>query len=446
MGLLDKFTGDDGPRVAFIGIDGVPRAVLQDGIERGFMPNVAEMAENGTLAGIDSTVPPESSACWPAMTTGTNPGKTGVLGFQERREGTYETYVPLSQHVDGERLWNVVGDAGERSVVLNVPVTYEPEDIEGTLVSGFLTPTVDDASADERVVEYLRSNDYRIDTDASLGHEDKQEFLDDAYETLESREESFHHFMDEDWSLFWGVVMETDRVNHFLYEDYDRDGELAEEFVEFYERVDDVLGGIRERLDDDTTLIVAADHGFCTLDYEVDLNAWLQDEGWMSLAEDGDSLDDIDQDTRAYSLIPGRFYINLEDREPRGTVADEEYEQVRDELADDLRALEDPDGEPVVERVVYREDAYDGDNYERTPDLVAIPTRGHDLKAGFDADADVFKKGARNGMHTFDDAAFLVEGADVDATDADILDVAPTVLDLLDIDTPEAMDGESLVQ
>ncbi len=446
MGLLDKFTGDDGPRVAFIGIDGVPRAVLQDGIERGFMPNVAEMAENGTLAGIDSTVPPESSACWPAMTTGTNPGKTGVLGFQERRKGSYETYVPLSQHVDGKRLWNVVGDAGERSVVLNVPVTYEPEDIEGTLVSGFLTPTVDDASADERVVEYLRSNDYRIDTDASLGHEDKQEFLEDAYETLDSREESFHHFMEEDWSLFWGVVMETDRVNHFLYEDYDRDGELAEEFVEFYERVDEVLGGIRKRLDDDTTLIVAADHGFCTLDYEVDLNAWLQDEGWMSLSEDGDSLDDIKDGTRAYSLIPGRFYINLEDREPRGTVADEEYEQVRDELADELRALEDPDGEPVVERVVYREDAYDGDNYERTPDLVAIPTRGHDLKAGFDADADVFKKGARNGMHTFDDSAFLVEGADVDATDADILDVAPTVLDLLDIDTPETMDGESLVR
>ena len=446
MGLLDKFTGNDGPRVAFVGIDGVPRAVLQDGIERGFMPNVAEMAENGTLAGIDSTVPPESSACWPAMTTGTNPGKTGVLGFQERRKGSYETYVPLSQHVDGKRLWNVVGDAGERSVVLNVPVTYEPEDIEGTLVSGFLTPTVDDASADERVVEYLRSNDYRIDTDASLGHEDKQEFLEDAYETLDSREESFHHFMEEDWSLFWGVVMETDRVNHFLYEDYDRDGELAEEFVEFYERVDDVLGGIRKRLDDDTTLIVAADHGFCTLDYEVDLNAWLQDEGWMSLSENGDSLDDIEDGTRAYSLIPGRFYINLEDREPRGTVADEEYEQVRDELADELRALEDPDGEPVVERVVYREDAYDGDNYERTPDLVAIPTRGHDLKAGFDADADVFKKGARNGMHTFDDSAFLVEGADVDATDADILDVAPTVLDLLDIDTPETMDGESLVR
>ena len=444
MGLLDRFTGEEGPKVAFVGIDGVPRSVLQDGIERGFMPNVAEMAEEGTLTGIDSVVPPESSACWPAMTTGTYPTRTGVFGFQERERGSYETYVPLSSHVGGKRVWDIVGDADMRSVVLNVPVTFPPDDIEGTLVSGFLTPTVDDASADDRVVEYLRSSDYRIDTDASLGHEDKHDFVEDAYETLDSREEAFHHFMDEDWSLFWGVIMATDRINHFLFEDYDRDGELSEEFVNFYERVDEVLGGIRERLDDETTLIVAADHGFCTLDYEVDLNAWLRDEGWQSIADGGDSLDDITDDTRVYSLIPGRFYVNLEGREPEGAVPEEEYEETLEELEDALHALEDPDGDAVVERVV-RKDEIGEDADETAPDLVVIPTRGHDLKAGFDTDKGIFSKGARNGMHTFDDASLLIEGADVDTNGVDITDVAPTVLDLLEIDAGR-MDGESMVR
>ena len=444
MGLLDRFTGDEGPKVAFVGIDGVPRSVLQDGIERGFMPNVAEMAEEGTLTGFDSVVPPESSACWPAMTTGTYPTKTGVFGFQEREGGSYETYVPLSNHVRGKRVWDAVGDSDRRSVVLNVPVTFPPDDIEGTLVSGFLTPTVDDASADERVVDYLRSSDYRIDTDASLGHEDKREFVKDAHETLDSREEAFHHFMEEDWSLFWGVIMATDRVNHFLFEDYENDDELAEEFVEFYERVDEVLGGIRERLDEDTTLIVAADHGFCTLDYEVDLNAWLRDEGWQSIADGGDSLDDITDETRVYSLIPGRFYVNLEGREPEGDVPRDEYDETLEELEDALHALEDPDGDAVVERVV-RRDEIGEDADETAPDLVVIPTRGHDLKAGFDTSKDVFSKGARNGMHTFDDASLLIEGADVDTDGVDITDVAPTVLDLLEIDAG-GMDGESMVR
>ena len=444
MGLLDRFTGDEGPKVAFVGIDGVPGKVLRDGIERGFMPNIAEMAEEGTLVGMDSVVPPESSACWPAMTTGTYPTKTGVFGFQEREEGSYETYVPLSNHVHGKRVWDAVGDSDRRSVVLNVPVTFPPDDIEGTLVSGFLTPTVDDASADERVVDYLRSSDYRIDTDASLGHEDKREFVEDAHETLDSREEAFHHFMEEDWSLFWGVIMATDRVNHFLYEDYENDDELSEEFVKFYGRVDEVLGGIRERLDDETTLIVAADHGFCTLDYEVDLNAWLREEGWQTIADGGDSLDDITDDTRVYSLIPGRFYVNLEGREPEGAVPEEEYEETLEELEDALHALEDPDGDAVVERVV-RKDEIGEDADETAPDLVVIPTRGHDLKAGFDTDKGIFSKGARNGMHTFDDASLLIEGADVDTNGVDITDVAPTVLDLLEIDAGR-MDGESMVR
>jgi len=444
MGLLDRFTGDEGPKVAFVGIDGVPGKVLRDGIERGFMPNIAEMAEEGTLTGFDSVVPPESSACWPAMTTGTYPTKTGVFGFQEREEGSYETYVPLSNHVHGKRVWDAVGDSDRRSVVLNVPVTFPPDDIEGTLVSGFLTPTVDDASADERVVDYLRSSDYRIDTDASLGHEDKHEFVEDAHETLDSREEAFHHFMEEDWSLFWGVIMATDRVNHFLFEDYENDDELSEEFVEFYGRVDEVLGGIRERLDDETTLIVAADHGFCTLDYEVDLNAWLREEGWQTIADGGDSLDDITDDTRVYSLIPGRFYVNLEGREPEGAVPEEEYEETLEELEDALHALEDPDGDAVVERVV-RKDEIGEDADETAPDLVVIPTRGHDLKAGFDTDKGIFSKGARNGMHTFDDASLLIEGADVDTNGVDITDVAPTVLDLLEIDAGR-MDGESMVR
>jgi predicted AlkP superfamily phosphohydrolase/phosphomutase len=82
---------------------------------------------------------------------------------------------------------------------------------------------------------------------------------------------------------------------------------------------------------------------------------------------------------------------------------------------------------------------------ETAPDLVVIPTRGHDLKAGFDTEKGVFSKGARNGMHTFDDASLLIEGADVDTDGVDITDVTPTVLDLLDIDAG-GVDGESMVR
>ena len=82
MGLFDRLRGDGGPRVAFLGIDGVPYSLLADNFEE--FENLGALAEEGTAGAIDSIVPPESSACWPALTTGVNPGETGVYGFQDR--------------------------------------------------------------------------------------------------------------------------------------------------------------------------------------------------------------------------------------------------------------------------------------------------------------------------------------------------------------------------
>ena len=448
MGLLDSFKpGDSGPKVAFVGLDGVPRSFVQEMIDAGRFPNIAEIADGGSLVGMDAVVPAESSACWPAMTTGTNPGKTGVLGFQDRERDSYETYIPLGRHVQSRRVWRHVEDTGRSSIVMNVPVTYPPEEIDGVMVSGFLTPDVDQVSSDPEVVDYLESIDYRVDVDAGLGHEDKEALVEDAHATLEARKEALLHFVEqEEWSLVWHVFMATDRLNHFLWEDYEEGDELAEPFLDFYERVDEVVGEIRDALPDDATMLVAADHGFCTLDREVDMNTWLRQEGYQTLEAGGDSLADVTADTEVYSLIPGRFYVNLEDREPDGAVSEDRYGEVLDALEADLEALEDPDGRAVVDRVVRRDDVYHGDAVGMTPDLVALPNRGFDLKAGFDPDKELFRKGARNGMHTFDDAMLAVDGHDVPDDGVDIMDVAPTVLDLLELDVPDAMDGESLVR
>ncbi len=91
------------------------------------------------------------------------------------------------------------------------------------------------------------------------------------------------------------------------------------------------------------TIVVASDHGFTSLDYEVHCNTWLEENGWLSYEDDDhDALSDIDEDSKAYSLIPGRFFVNLEGREPRGSVPQSEYEAVRDELKAELEALEVP--------------------------------------------------------------------------------------------------------
>ena len=448
MGLFDRIRGEGGPRVAFIGIDGVPYSLLADHPEE--FENFAALASQGSANEIDSIVPPESSACWPALTTGMNPGETGVYGFQDREVGSYETYVPMGRDVQAKRLWSRVDDAGREATVMNVPVTFPPDREIQRMVSGFLSPGVDKAAYPDEIREYLEGIDYRIDVNAKLGHDDdKTAFIEDAHETIDKRFKAFQHYLTEDdWDLFFGVFMTTDRVNHFLFEDYETEGEYYEEFMDFYRKLDEYIGDIWELLPDDVTLVVASDHGFTTLEYEVHCNRWLEQEGWLEYGtDDPEELGDIADETRAYSLIPGRFYLNLEGREPRGTVSEEEYNEVRGELKSDLESMTGPDGEQVIERVETREDAFRGNHDDIAPDLVAIPNHGFDLKAGFGNEGDVFGTGPRNGMHSFDNACLYIDDDDARISDADLYDITPTLLSLLDIDYDRSsFDGATLIR
>ncbi|WP_181685922.1 alkaline phosphatase family protein [Halorhabdus salina] len=447
MGLFDRIRSDDDPRVAFFGIDGVPYSLIADNEDR--FENLTAIAESGAGGAIDSIVPPESSACWPSLTTGVNPGQTGVYGFQDREVGSAETYVPMGTDVQATRLWDRVQSAGRDATVMNVPVTFPPQRDVQRMVSGFLSPGVEKAAYPDEIRETLQDSDYRIDVNAKLGHnDDKTEFIEDAHETLEKRFDAFRQYIEaDDWDLFFGVFMTTDRVNHFLFEDYEKDGEYKEAFLEFYEKVDDYLGQLREMLADDVTMVVASDHGFTTLDHEVHCNEWLREEGWLSYdADEPEELGDLDESTKAYSLIPGRFYVNLDDREANGSVPEDDYEDVRADLKAKLEAWEGPDGRPVAERVVTKEEAFRGDHDDIAPDLVVIPNHGFDLKAGFKGSSDVFGVGPRNGMHSFDNACLFVDDDGARISDVDLYDIAPTLLSLLSVEYDRTeFDGSSLV-
>lgn len=446
MGLFDRLSGGKDPRVAFLGIDGVPYSLIADNED--VFENLTNMARRGSGGAIDSIVPPESSACWPSLTTGVNPGETGVYGFQDRETGSYDTYVPMGRDVRATRLWSRVTKAGRKATVMNVPVTFPPDREIQRMVSGFLSPGVEKAAYPDELRDRLQASNYRIDVNAKLGHkEDKTEFIQDAHETLQARYEAFKHYIQaDDWDLFFGVFMTTDRVNHFLFKDYVEDGEYYDEFLEFYATLDSYIGELREMLSEETTLIVASDHGFSRLDYEVHCNVWLEEQGWLEYrTNDHEALTDIADETRAYSLIPGRFYINLEGREPRGSVPEDEYTDVRDELKGELESLEGPDGRPVADRVVTKENAFRGNHDAIAPDLVVIPKSGFDLKAGFRSGDEVFDLGPRNGMHNFDDACLFVDDTDTVIEDVDLYDIAPTILDLMDVNFDRTeFDGRSL--
>ena len=449
MGFLDRLKSKP-KRVFVLGIDGTPHTLITRLMQSGNLPNLAELVSEGSLVRYNSTLPWVSSVAWSTYMTGVNAGKHGIYGFVERRPDTYQTFVPTSRHMQGETLWEYLSSLGKRVVVMNVPVTYPPRRVNGVLVSGFLAPSLEKATYPPEVARQLKNLDYRIDADPWLAYEDKVKLLDELDLTLARRAEAMFHLMEhEEWDFFQCHIMETDRLHHFLWEEMEAEHPtLAPRFYAFYHQLDKVIGELRSRLDDHTELMLLSDHGFCGLQQEVDVNHWLAQQGWLTFeVDEPKSLQDISGKSMAYSLYPGRIYVNLRGREGRGSVSPgQEYESLCEKIARAALELTDPNsGQRVFQAAHKRQDLYHGPCFDAAPDLVLQPVDGFDPKGAVHKPTLTHKGSVLVGMHTFDDAFLYVRGRKIRQGTWSILDAAPTILELMGVSIPPQMDGQSVI-
>jgi predicted AlkP superfamily phosphohydrolase/phosphomutase len=452
----------DHSRVIVLGIDGVPHSLLTRLIEAGELPNFARLAQQAPLRQMDSVHPTVSSAAWTSYATGKQPGKHGIYGFVDRKAGTYEITIPLSTSVASKTIWEVLGAAGKRVFGMNVPVTYPPRRVNGILIGGFLCPTVDKVANPPEVARYLRSIGYQVDSDPMLARKSRDLMLPNLHETLDRRMEAMFHFLQaEPWDYFHTHVMATDRLHHFLIADYEAGNQpYADEFLAFYHKLDGYLGKLLAAAGDDCALVVMSDHGFCPVKAEVQLSQWLVEAGWTASrpSEGGDPLAIDPSRSKAYSLIPGRVFVNLKGREPAGIVPLEEFQEVRERLARDLLSLRTTDGDPVIRKVFRREELYWPDGargpredmpleelvaadsaFGRAADLVAIPFDGYDLKMGLGA-GKCFVQTQLEGMHTYHDASIMARGVSLPEERFSIVDVTRRVVAACGVEVPDDMD------
>jgi predicted AlkP superfamily phosphohydrolase/phosphomutase len=431
-------------RVAVIGLDGVPHGFVREMAAKGELPHLAKLFAEGDPLRMHSTVPCVSSVAWASYMTGKNPGKHNIFGFVDRDPETLEMTIPTAREMGCGTLWELLSGHGKRVLVINVPMTYPPRPVNGVLIGCFLCTNIDKVAYPKELSERLKREGYRIDVDAWQARKDRAAFLKDLHETLWKRVEvSLGLYREEPWDFFQLHVMETDRINHFFWHAWeDPDSPDREALLSFYREVDRAVGEIVSKIDPGSELVILSDHGFCPVKKEVQLNAWLREQGWLKLRSEGaKQLKDLDSSSLVYSLLPGRLYLT-----PAGKAAPDEVRAELDrEISRRLQSLADPEtGEPMIDRVLRREEAYRGAYREKGPDWVAVPMRGYDLKGSLSA-PHLVHRGDLTGMHTDDDAFLYVRGHRLREGTASIMDVCPTILDLMDLEPDKETDGVSLV-
>ncbi|MGQ9458777.1 MAG: alkaline phosphatase family protein [Anaerolineae bacterium] len=454
MGLLRRVRGKKSPRVVVVSLDGTPYTLVRRMVDEGRLPHLAALAREGTLRQMDSVWPWVSSVAWATFMTGCNPGKHGIFGFVDRDLQTGRTYIPTARHLQVSTLWERLSQAGKRVAVFNVPVTYPPRPINGLLVGCFLSPKLEKATYPPDLAATLQGLGYRIDADPWLARESKAKMLRDIEDVLERRIRTLFHFLAEErWDFFMMHIMETDRLHHFFWREMEtgEPHDLAEGFSRVYARVDAMLGRLRDHLDEATTLLVLSDHGFCGIDQEVYVNRWLADQGWLRLRnvppDPQKGVLEVDPASRAYSLDPGRVFVNLKGREPTGGVEPTDYDAVREEIAAAALDLRDPErGTPFFRRAFRREELYHGPFLEQAADLILAPYDGYDPKGPLYKETLTFRGDTLVGMHTYDDAFCLAVGQPLAERRFSIVDLAPTILTVLGVPIPPEMDGVSLLR
>jgi predicted AlkP superfamily phosphohydrolase/phosphomutase len=467
-------------RVFVIGLDGATFDLLDPWIAEGRLPFLQKFLQGSSYGRLESTIPPISPPAWTSFMTGVNPGKHGIYDFMAFKPNSFEKVLVNSTHIRSKRFWDLAGEKGKKSIILNIPLTYPPHRVDGVMISGIPLPPKGQFIYPEEMERELEEKVgiWRVDVEGDrFRNFDEAAFLREIDRGLETRFRVADYFLStKRWDLFILVIMETDMVQHLLWEERERC------LFPLYKKIDDRIGTLLKKLREEDIVVILSDHGFGPVRKTLYLNTWLKKKGFLKSRKEWTHHADgsepeiyqrkggpsilrrvrrllkkpkqiIDwRRTEAYFFDTGQLQgigINLKGREPEGIVIPEKYEALRQRIIDEMGGLVDEaEGTKVIERVFRREEIYQGPYVKTAPDIVFIPNYEYIMSSRIREGTFKERKDGR-GVHRLH-GIFMIRGAGIkmgnNLKGIHIMDVAPTILYLLGLPVPTGFDGKVLTE
>jgi predicted AlkP superfamily phosphohydrolase/phosphomutase len=299
---------------------------------------------------------------------------------------------------------------------------------------------------------------------------DNETFVRQTRIVLEERLKMLDYELDRfDDGLLFFYISTLDQNGHMMWRTMDHlhpaydareDSAFAGFYLELYKEMDNILGRVLERLDEETTLIVMSDHGFAPWYRAVNVNTWLYENGYLALKpgtdrEDVEWLVGVDwRNTKAYGFGINGLYLNLAGRERYGTVQPgREAEMLMAELVDQLENLVDPKtGQRAVLKVHRSNNVYSGEFEDEAPDLVlgyANGYRGSDETASGELPAELFEDNKKkwSGDHCVDFTVVpgvVLSNRKILNLNPALYDLTPTILEEFGLEKPDNMIGRNV--
>lgn len=483
-------------RAAVIGLDGIAWHLMEPMFDAGVMPRLAAIVERGAKGTLRSTVPTYTPPAWTSAITGVNPGRHGIYGFVRGHAQNERQELAHAGAVKSSTIWEMVNAQDERAGIYNVPLTYPPQQLDGWMVSGMMTPGYGDrlkgfaypSEIEQDIIGWVP--DYLVNVDADWETDYKDATLcDRMIASLRQRELVVRNLLESNAPpVIFSVLEAPDRLQHVYYGYMDPADPLYESDAgrslrprvhECFAAMDRIVGLLDDFAGSDGGVIVCSDHGFTAWQKSVHTNALLEQWGYLKLKPGaramqtslarkmvplakkvlsakvarqakGKTFAAIDwTKTRAFaSPIPQQgIFVNLEGRERMGIVPAADLEPIKADLVERFKSLRDTDGSEVTDVVWRSEEVFHGDAVEGAPDVLPV-LKDH----RYELDDEIFHREAftnlshlPRGVH-HPNGVVVVAGPGIapGSVEGVVWDVAPTLLHMAGLAVPEGLDGTVL--
>lgn len=252
-------------KIMIIGIDSMDFILLNKYIEE--LPNFKKLTYECPNVNLKSVFPPDSDTAWASVYTGLNPAKHGVVNFVDPLEKSIDIQTKESEAdlIRGNTLWDILTKHAYKSCILLPHIAYPPWDINGIMISR--SRIKDDIISVPGMFNSYNLN--KLNPPKGVPKKDKNSlsrFI-CSYKNLVNNETDFFIKMlkSNEWDLFFCYSSALDAIQHYFWDlcedEKTQPNHFSNTIKEFYMLYDLMVGEVLSTVDDNTTVIILSDHG-----------------------------------------------------------------------------------------------------------------------------------------------------------------------------------------
>jgi predicted AlkP superfamily phosphohydrolase/phosphomutase len=465
-----------------IGLDGMGWELLD--LYMNELPNLKRLVEEGYSCPLESVFPTTTGPAWVSFQTGNTVGNHGFTYF-----GEYDEELSLriydSRDLRQRTLYEALESGGIRCFLFNLPYTYPPK-IGGDVIFSWVDKAPFPFSPSDLAQRFPQLEDVAGYVTATPAGSDR-EWLEKIMTGLRYEARLLPEITKrKQHDFYFFLITAPDRLYHRIFGRLvdDRQGDkVCELGVQILKQIDGLIGSIWRSLDENSFLVIMSDHGFKRYERTFHLNAWLEKEGYLKSSFRSKAIEDAAEIAESKSRrlpvgsiirilrkllpepwvnrlallakpviarimgttpLPGlRIDVNKSTAystpmsqmirlNPRVVPAGQERERIKREIMEKLNSIPGISAEA-------KENIFQGECLSKIDDIAVMSERHFVSSYHFGSiwSTITTQSHGREGI-------LIINGPGIKrgkGNKANIIDVAPTILHLMDIPLPGAMDG-----